>query len=80
MVNQKAISFKITLENLEGIDGIVRDSRYWSNRNRELNDAVAMYIKYRQAKAFYNEGGDPGKIREFFQEYLYREVGQLFKQ
>lgn len=79
MVNQKAISFKIDLGNLEAVDNIVRDSRYWTNRNRELNKAVAMYIKYHQAKAFYNEGGEPGKMREFCQEYLNRNVGQLFK-
>lgn len=79
MVNQKAISFKIDLGNLEAVDNIVRDSRYWTNRNRELNKAVEMYIKYRQAKAFYNEGGEPGKIREFCQEYLNRDVDQLFK-
>lgn len=79
MVNQKAISFKIDLGNLEAVDNIVRDSRYWTNRNRELNKAVEMYIKYRQAKAFYNEGGEPGKMRDFCQEYLNRDVGQLFK-
>jgi len=79
MVNQKAISFKIDLEALEAIDGIVRDTHRWTNRNRELNNAVAMYIKYQRAKAFYNEGGEPGKMREFCQEYLNRDVGQLFK-
>ena len=70
MVNQKAISFKIDLGNLEAIDGIVKDSYRWTNRNRELNNAVAMYIKYQRAKVFYNEGVDPGKIRDFFQECL----------
>ena len=79
MVNQKSISFKINLGNLEAVDNIVSDSRYWTNRNRELNKAVEMYIKYCQAKAFYNEGGEPGKMREFCQEYLNRDVGQLFK-
>lgn len=79
MVNQKAISFKIDIGNLEAVDNIVNDSRYWTNRNRELNKAVAMYIKYRQTKALYNEGGEPGKMREFCQEYLNRNVGQLFK-
>lgn len=79
MVNQKAISFKIDLGNLEAVDNIVSDSRYWTNRNRELNKAVEMYIKYLQAKAFYNEGGEPGKMRDFCQEYLNRDVGQLFK-
>ena len=78
MVNQKAISFKISIDSLEAIDNIVSDARYWTNRNRELNKAVTMYIKYQQAKAFYNEGGEPGKMREFCQEYLNREVGQLF--
>lgn len=78
MVNQKAISFKIDLGNLEAIDGIVRDSTYWTNRNKELNRAVEMYVMYQQAKAFYNEGGEVGKMREFCREYLNREVGQLF--
>ena len=78
MVNQKAISFKIDLGNLEAIDNIVKDNVFWTNRNRELNRAVTMYIKYQQAKAFYNEGGEPRKMREFCQEYLNREVGQLF--
>lgn len=78
MVNQKAISFKIDLGNLEAIDNIVKDNVFWTNRNRELNKAVTMYIKYQQAKAFYNEGGEPGKMREFCQEYLNRDVGQLF--
>lgn len=79
MVNQRAICFKIDLMSLDAIDNIVRDSRYWTNRNRELNKAVAMYIKYCQAKAFYNEGGEPGKMREFCQEYLNRDASQLFK-
>lgn len=78
MVNQKAISFKIDFGNLEAIDNIVKDNVFWTNRNRELNKAVTMYIKYQQAKAFYNEGGEPGKMREFCQEYLNREVAQLF--
>lgn len=80
MVTQKAISFKISLNSLEDIDNLVKDARYWTNRNKELNRAVDFYIEYQKAKAFYNEGGDPGKMKAFVQRYIHRNPGSLFDQ
>lgn len=78
MVNQKAISFKIDLGNLGGIDGVVRDSTYWTNRNRELNKAVKMYVEYKKAMAFYNQAGESDKMRKFCEDYIHPKAGQLF--
>lgn len=80
MVTQKAISFKISLDNLEGIDNLVRDVAFWTNRNKELNKAVAFYVEYQKAKAFYNEGGDPSKMKAFVERYIHRNPGNLFDQ
>lgn len=74
MVNQKLISFKISLQNLEDIDRVVIDSRRnfypWTTRNEELNRAVSMYVEYMQAKFLHNSTGDSSKIREWKQKYL----------
>ena len=74
MVNQKLISFKISLQNLEDIDRVVADSRrntyHWTTRNEELNRAVSMYVEYMQAKFLLNSTGDPSKLREWKQKCL----------
>lgn len=77
MVTQQAISFKISLNNLEDIDNLVRDIAFWTNRNKELNKAVSFYIEYQKAKAFYN-GGDPARMKAFVERYIHRNPGNLF--
>lgn len=83
MVNQKLISFKISLRNLEDIDKVVIDSRrnsyHWTTRNEELNKAVSMYVEYMQAKFWHNSTGDPSKLREWKQKYLNRTDDINFK-
>ena len=46
MVNQKMISFKITFQNLDNLDDMIRNLTRWTNRNAELNRAVEMYVEY----------------------------------
>lgn len=78
MVNQKQICFKIDLENLEDVDNYVREVSFWTTRNRVLNNAVQMYLEYVRAKSFYNNEGDPAKIKAFVSRYLVREPARLF--
>ena len=78
MVNQKPISFKIDLKNLEGVDDYVRDVSFWTTRNRVLNNAVEMYLEYIKAKNFYNYDGDQSYMKEFVSKYLNRNPARLF--
>lgn len=78
MVNQKAISFKITLENLENLDGMIRKSSRWTRRNTELNSAVEMYVRYQNARTELNTQGNPVPMQEFLQKYFRRDEKNLF--
>ena len=78
MVNQKLISFKITLENLENLDDMIRTLHRWTKRNAELNAAVEMYVEYQNAKTEFNTGGSPEPMRKFLQRYFYRDEKNLF--
>lgn len=79
MVNQKAISFKITLENLENLDDMIRKSIRWTKRNTELNSAVEMYVEYQNARTEFNTGGNPDPMRKFIERYFSRCENTLFR-
>lgn len=79
MVNQKLISFKITLENLENLDRMIRETSRWTRRNTELNMAVEMYVQYQNAKTELNTMGDPVPMQKFLQRYFRRDEKILFK-
>ena len=78
MVNQKPICLKIDLDSLRELDDLIRDTSYWTNRNREINNAIKMYLEFIQAKHFYNYAGEPEKMKAFIQKYLVREPARLF--
>lgn len=78
MVNQKAISFKITLENLENLDDSIRNSSRWTNRNAELNRAVAMYVQYMNAREELNTMGNPVPMQEFLHRFIRQDEKALF--
>lgn len=78
-VTQKAICFKISLRNLDGIDDWVRNCTRWTNRNAELNRAVEMYLEYIKAKESYNYEGDPCKMKEWLEHYVHRAPASLFQ-
>lgn len=78
MVNQKAISFKISFENLENLDDAIRNSSRWTNRNAELNRAVEMYVQYTNAREELNTMGNSEPMKEFFSRYFSRGEGSLF--
>lgn len=48
MVRQKAISFKIYTDSLKQLDEEVALS--WKGRNTMINEAVAMYLEYLEAR------------------------------
>ena len=79
MVNQKAISFKITFENLKSLDDMIRKSSRWTRRNTELNSAVEMYVEYQNARKELNTGGNPAPMRKFLERYFHRDEKTLFK-
>lgn len=78
MVNQKLISFKITLENLENLDDMIRTSSRWTRRNTEINQAVEMYVQYQNARTELNTGGSPEPMRKFLQRYFRHDEKNLF--
>lgn len=78
MVNQKAISFKITLENLENLDDMISRSSRWTRRNTELNSAVEMYVMYQRARETYNRLGDTKPMREFISSYFSKYEKSIF--
>lgn len=78
MVNQKAISFKITLENLENLDDMISNSNRWTRRNTELNMAVEMYVQYMNARIELNTMGNPAPMREFLSRYFSMAERKLF--
>lgn len=78
MVNQKLISFKITLENLENLDRMIRESHRWTKRNTELNMAVEMYVEYQNARNELNTMGDSVRMHKFLQRYLYMDEKNFF--
>lgn len=78
MVNQKSICFKINLENLENLDDSIRNSSRWTNRNAELNRAVAMYVQYINARKELNTKGNPVPMQEFLTEYFRGKEKNLF--
>lgn len=73
MVNQKAISFKITFENLKNLDDMIRASHLWTRRNTELNKAVEMYVQYQNAKNELNTMVNPVPMQKFLQRYFRRD-------
>lgn len=79
MVNQKLISFKITLKNLERMDDMIRQTSRWTNRNAELNRAVDMYVDYQNARDELNIYGNPVPMQEFLRIYFRRDEKNLFK-
>lgn len=78
MVNQKPISFKITLENLENLDAAIRNSSRWTNRNAELNRAVEMYVEYVNAREGLKCHGDSELMRKFVKNYFRQSEANLF--
>ena len=78
MVNQKPISFKITLDNLEKLDDMIRTSSRWTRRNTELNLAVEMYVEYQNARTELNTMGNPVPMQEFLHRYFRRDEKTLF--
>lgn len=78
MVNQKMISFKITFQNLDNLDDMIRNSTRWTNRNAELNRAVEMYVEYENAKTELRTGGSPEPMQEFLRRYFRRDEKNLF--
>lgn len=78
MINQKAISFKIYLDNLEGIDEFVKNCPYFTTRNRELNKAVAAYLEMQSAREWLNHTGETSKAKSFIEHYLHSNPGRLF--
>ena len=79
MVNQKMISFKITFQNLDNLDDMIRNSSRLTNRNAELNRAVEMYVEYQDARDELNTMGNPVPMQEFLQRYFRRDEKTLFK-
>lgn len=78
MVNQKAISFKITFENLEALDVAIRSSSRWTNRNAELNRAVKMYVDYMNAREVIRCYGDSEPMRNFVKIYFSQSERNMF--
>lgn len=79
MVNQKLISFKITLDNLESLDNMIRESSRWTRRNTELNMAVEMYVQYQNARTELNTMGNPVPMQKFLRRYFRRDEKTLFE-
>lgn len=78
MVNQKLISFKITLENLENLDDMIRTTKRWTRRNTELNKAVEMYVEYQNARTAHDTMGNPVLMQKFLLKYFHRDEKFLF--